>query len=665
MTAYRRKTERSTAMGEEMVKASISRRDVLKAGLVASAATVAGCRRALAAPDDQTSEEGTRIVVDAGEDWGRVSPLLFGANHRYGDAGNGSVDPSTGEVRREFIRVVKKTGVSIVRFPAGTMGNLYRWKRAIGPLEERGLNPQGKTSSFGVPLTNEYGVDEHAQFMEKIGGQTNVVVNFATGTAKEAADWVEYMNAPLGTNPNGGIAWAEVRAANGHPEPYGVRYWEVGNEMHFRRQRYWMGGDDPTKQPVEEAAEKYVFGGITSFTDQLLAKPDDYRDSAAASDGSAGQSFVVKYPPVHSGSETVKVAGETWTRVGELSQAGSKNVYTLDVATGKIEFGDGSHGNIPMAGASITISYVSGPHEGFVDYYRAMKSVDPTILVCSGFEDQAFTQLMGSEHPYDGLAVHPYSGPGKITREWVGLSHDEIHDQAMLQPAARADEVRERQRWIERHTRDRRPEIVITEYGMWLPPEVDRPDHFSLTVTHALYGALFLIEAQQMGLDLVQKHSLVQWELTAAHSPLFTGTTPQTSAHVLRLFAMLGGSRQVAANVGDNPARMTSSGEELSALVSIAARDAEDNLRLIVVNRDREADVTATVATRSYQHAGSAVVHTLNGPTYTSYNTPDDPKTVSIFEQRRAIGPGEFRHTFPAHSVTEITLMAIGAGSAR
>ena len=45
------------------------------------------------------------------------------------------------------------------------------------------------------------------------------------GSAADAADLIEYLNAPADgdvTKPNGGVDWAEVRAANGHPEPYGV-----------------------------------------------------------------------------------------------------------------------------------------------------------------------------------------------------------------------------------------------------------------------------------------------------------------------------------------------------------------------------------------------------------------------------------------------------------
>jgi len=47
-----------------------------------------------------------------------------------------------------------------------------------------------------------------------------------SGTMDEAQAWVEYCN---GT---GNTSWANLRRQHGHPEPYRVRYWGLGNEMY-------------------------------------------------------------------------------------------------------------------------------------------------------------------------------------------------------------------------------------------------------------------------------------------------------------------------------------------------------------------------------------------------------------------------------------------------
>ena len=52
-----------------------------------------------------------------------------------------------------------------------------------------------------------------------------IAVNLGTGSPEEARDWVEYCNSPTGTRN------ADLRAANGCPEPHAVPFWCLGNEM--------------------------------------------------------------------------------------------------------------------------------------------------------------------------------------------------------------------------------------------------------------------------------------------------------------------------------------------------------------------------------------------------------------------------------------------------
>ena len=75
--------------------------------------------------------------------------------------------------------------------------------------------------------------------MEAVGGTLVICLSFSAETAQSAADWVEYMNAEVGANPNGGKDWAAVRAANGHPRPYGITHWEIGNESGGRDLKTW------------------------------------------------------------------------------------------------------------------------------------------------------------------------------------------------------------------------------------------------------------------------------------------------------------------------------------------------------------------------------------------------------------------------------------------
>lgn len=113
----------------------------------------------------------------------------------------------------------------------------------------------------------------------------------ATATPQAAAGWVGYMNAPVGTSP-----WADLRAEHGHPEPYDVTWWEVGNEPDVGDRAYWME-QGPTILPFEhpERAHKYAHGGTTDFTDQPLTTDCDRRTGAEISDGSPDQARQVAY----------------------------------------------------------------------------------------------------------------------------------------------------------------------------------------------------------------------------------------------------------------------------------------------------------------------------------------------------------------------------------
>jgi alpha-L-arabinofuranosidase len=121
----------------------------------------------------------------------------------------------------------------------GVITHDFHWKNMIGPLDKR-KDPTPRQASFDTPQHLEFGPDEYGRLVEEyrlITGRPvegSIQVNIVNGAAEEAADWVEYMNAPNdGSNKGGGIDWAAVRAANGHSEPYRICYWELGNEPHF------------------------------------------------------------------------------------------------------------------------------------------------------------------------------------------------------------------------------------------------------------------------------------------------------------------------------------------------------------------------------------------------------------------------------------------------
>ena len=124
--------------------------------------------------------------------------------------------------RKDVMELVKELGVPVIRYPGGNFVSCYDWHDGIGPKEKR---PKRMDYAWSSIETNQFGIDEFCQWAEKVGIEPMIAVNLGTGSIKDAGDLVEYCNHPDGTY------WSDLRAQNGHPEPYNIKYWCLGNEM--------------------------------------------------------------------------------------------------------------------------------------------------------------------------------------------------------------------------------------------------------------------------------------------------------------------------------------------------------------------------------------------------------------------------------------------------
>ncbi|MBN1490424.1 MAG: hypothetical protein JXA69_10960 [Phycisphaerae bacterium] len=141
---------------------------------------------------------------------------------------------------REVVEACREARLSMLRFPGGNFVSGYHWRDGVGPVDER---PMRRNVAWHCPEYNHVGTDEHMAFCETVGCEPLLCINAGTGTPEEAAAWVEYCNGSIET-PLG-----RLRAANGHPRPYNIRYWEVGNELYGD----WQAGHCTP----QEYAERY------------------------------------------------------------------------------------------------------------------------------------------------------------------------------------------------------------------------------------------------------------------------------------------------------------------------------------------------------------------------------------------------------------------------
>ncbi|MDQ3806286.1 MAG: hypothetical protein M3416_20965, partial [Acidobacteriota bacterium] len=134
-------------------------------------------------------------------------------------------DAAAGGVRRDVFERVKAVRPAFIRWPGGNVAQDYRWPWGTGPRDERFT--WANLSWKNEPEPSDFGTDEYVRFARAVGAEPTITVNVEGrgATAEEAAAWVEYCNGPVSSR------YGAMRAAHGHPEPYNVKLWEVGNEI--------------------------------------------------------------------------------------------------------------------------------------------------------------------------------------------------------------------------------------------------------------------------------------------------------------------------------------------------------------------------------------------------------------------------------------------------
>jgi alpha-N-arabinofuranosidase len=143
--------------------------------------------------------------------------------------GRNSKVPNVGGIRKQFIEDMKRIAAPNLRWPGGCFADGYHWRDGVGDpaRRPRTYNYWESRMPAGTHATetNQFGTHEFLHLCREIGAEPYLAANLASGTAQEFHDWVLYVNSPAGT-----VSLADERAANGDREPFGVRYWGVGNE---------------------------------------------------------------------------------------------------------------------------------------------------------------------------------------------------------------------------------------------------------------------------------------------------------------------------------------------------------------------------------------------------------------------------------------------------
>ncbi len=199
----------------------------------------------------QAQPAPARIKIDTDRVIGEVDPHLFGnfteqlGRCIYGGIfEEGSPLSDSDGFRKDVMEAARGLGVTILRWPGGNFASGYNWEDGIGPRDQR---PARRDDAWGALETNRFGTDEFLKYCQRLGVEPYLCINAGLGTVDQARHWVEYCNEP------GNTYWAQQRRKNGRAEPWGVKYWGLGNEIDGPWQLGHKNAEDYAKFALEAA----------------------------------------------------------------------------------------------------------------------------------------------------------------------------------------------------------------------------------------------------------------------------------------------------------------------------------------------------------------------------------------------------------------------------
>lgn len=169
--------------------------------------------------------------------------------------------------RPDTTRLLRELNSGFYRLPGGNFISDYDWRDAIG--RDRDKRAPTFDYAWNAMQPNDVGMDELMTLCKLLNVEPYVTVNTGFGGADSAAALVEYTNGSVHT-PLGA-----QRAENGHPEPYGVKFWDIGNEMYGFWQightylRYYVLKHNAFAKAMRKADPSITLMGCGAMPDEM------------------------------------------------------------------------------------------------------------------------------------------------------------------------------------------------------------------------------------------------------------------------------------------------------------------------------------------------------------------------------------------------------------
>ena len=143
-------------------------------------------------------------------------------------------------MRADTLALLEELDSPVYRWPGGNFVSGYDWKDGIGPRDTR---PPRKNPAWTGVEHNDFGLDEFITFCRLLDTEPYIAVNSGLGGIQNAVEELQYANGAADST------MGRLRAENGHAEPYGVKWWGIGNEMY--------GGWQLGHMPLEDYVKKH------------------------------------------------------------------------------------------------------------------------------------------------------------------------------------------------------------------------------------------------------------------------------------------------------------------------------------------------------------------------------------------------------------------------
>jgi alpha-L-arabinofuranosidase len=155
------------------------------------------------------------------------------------------------------------------RLPGGNFLSGWTWYDAIGDIDKR---PPVFDYAWNAMQSNDVGMDEFMTLCKLIGVDPYVTVNAGFGDSHSAAEEVEYLNGSVKTR------LGALRARNGHPEPYHIKFWNIGNEpwgtfqLGYTDLKYWVLKNNDFAKRMREADPSITLIGSGKMLEPMSLK---------------------------------------------------------------------------------------------------------------------------------------------------------------------------------------------------------------------------------------------------------------------------------------------------------------------------------------------------------------------------------------------------------